>query len=147
MPSLSLSLSLSLSARMLTPVEWIAILFFPFFFFYTMQCTLGCTDTPFLAKYRCPTRARLRCLSGVFFFAFPTRLQHGGHANSEKKKPENHRFWQIDKSLPLILWYTLKQKSLESEKSLPWKLKPTPACCPLSLAGARSGQSASQWAP
>ena len=60
---------------------------------------LGCTDMPFLAKYRCLTCVKhgywygsldsgVRAVS-FFFFRFSDmvlmRLRHGGHASSEKK--------------------------------------------------------------
>ena len=75
-------------------------------FYVTSTYHLGCTNTPFLPKYR--------CLSSVFFFfhfsdMVPMRYQNSGHASSEKKKI--HRFWQMDRSLPLILWYTQTKKA------------------------------------
>ena len=50
----------------------------------------------------------------------------------QEKKKGNHRFWQMDLPIPLILWYTLKQQVWEV-------LKPTythppslwPLLCPL----------------
>ena len=129
---------------------------------------LGCTDMPFLAKYRCLTCVKhgywygsldfgVRAVS-FFFFRFSDmalmRLRHGGHASSEKKKSQ---ILTLDKSLPLILWYTLKQKNKKTKKKLRvWEvitmkvethsstLPLTSAHCPLSLVGARSGQSASR---
>ena len=78
----------------------------------------------------------LWCPSGVFFFHFsdtaPTRLCNGLDtmdmpAVTKLEKKKIHRFWQMDKLLPLILWYTLKQKilSLRSEKWEIITVKPT----------------------
>ena len=49
----------------------------------------------------------------LFFFFFFFRFSNTGpmwlrwvqHASSEKK---NHKFWQMDSPIPLILWYNLK---------------------------------------
>ena len=53
--------------------------------------------------------------SGVvffFFFASPTRHQRSTNTpivgKKNKNKNKNSRFWQMDKSLLLILWYTLE---------------------------------------
>ena len=79
----------------------------------------------------------LWCPSGVFFF-FPTRLHNGLDivdmpAVKKLEKKKIHRFWQMDKLLPLILWYTLKQKilSLRSEKWEIITVKPTAPTLPL----------------
>ena len=90
---------------------------------YQHWCSkLGCTNTPFLVMYRCPTRvghgyrdnspdSGVQAVSFFLFFHFfdtaPTRCQH---ASSGKK---NHIFWQMDLPIPLILWYTLKQQVWE----------------------------------
>ena len=80
-------------------------------FYVTSTYHLGCTNTPFLPKYR--------CLSSVFFFFFFTSLtwcRCGAKtvdmlAVKKKKKTKIHRFWQMDRSLPLILWYTQTKKA------------------------------------
>ena len=91
----------------------------------------------------------LWCSSSVsfyFYFCFAslTWLRRGSDTSSmptvEKK---NHRFWQMDLPIPLILWYTLKQKVETHISSSQPTLPLTFARCPLSLTGARSGQSAS----
>ena len=96
---------------------------------------LGCTDTPFLASCRCqtPERVRLvefRCPTSIsfFFLASPTWRRH---ASSEKK---NHRYWQIDLSKLLILWYTLKQKFRVWDLDPPflWPLPAAATFCPSS---------------
>ena len=119
---------------------------------FILSLHLGCTNTPFLATYQCPTRighgyryespdSGVQAVSSLFilffflFFSFfdmaPTRHRHSGHANNEKKKKkkkkENHKFWQMDKSLPLILWYTLKQKSWNPQLNPPSSLCPLPS--------------------
>ena len=63
-------------------------------FYVTSTYHLGCTNTPFLPKYR--------CLSSVFFFFFhfsdmvPMRCQNSGHASSEKKK-KKQKFTDFDR--------------------------------------------------
>ena len=91
--------------------------------------------------------AGLWCPNGVFFFFFtsPTQHQHSSvmawtqwtcQQWQNWKKKKIHRFWQMDKSLPLILWYTLKQKilSMRSEKWEIITVKPTAPTLPLHAA-------------
>ena len=71
----------------------------------------------------------LWCPSGVFFFRHDSVMAWTQWTCQQWKnwKKKIHRFLQMDKSLPLILWYTLKQKSL-SLRSEKWEIitvKPT----------------------
>ena len=128
---------------------------------------LGCTDMPFLAKYRCLTCVKHGYWYGspdfgvqaVSFFFF-SLLRHGANAATTRwtclQWKKKSQILTLDKSLPLILWYTLKQKNKKTKKKLRvWEvitmkvethsstLPLASAHCPLSLVGARSGRSAS----
>ena len=74
----------------------------------------------------------------LFFFFLLLRRNVDTLAVKEKK---NHRFWQIDLSIPLILWYNLKQKS----KFRVWDLNP-PSLWPLPAATAFCLSSELDWA-
>ena len=114
---------------------------------FILSLHLGCTNTPFLATYQCPTRighgyryespdSGVQAVSSLFFlfffsfFASSTWRQRGTDTMDTptvKKKKENHKFWQMDKSLPLILWYTLKQKGWNPQLNPPSSLCPLPS--------------------
>ena len=64
-----------------------------------------------------------------FFFASLTQCWHGTDTPAMEKKKKNSRFWQMDKSLLLILWYILEWevRNLTSETHI---AQPLISFCP-----------------
>ena len=86
---------------------------------------MSVSDTDTGTTHRTPVSVRS---AFFFFFRFsdvaPTRKQW------KKKKNKNSRFWQMDKSLLLILWYTLEW-DLRNLKSETHTAQPLISLCPL----------------